>query len=273
MKGLKMFGAAFVTQFDSAEVPEPAQGSFDDVACFAQAAAMQGLGIPVRRQQGADATLKDCVDVCRAAIGGVALKRVGFASGSSSSAIDRRQTVEQCHGLLAVGLIRRSGRDDQRHALGIGNDVPFAALFRAIGRIGAGVAPPKTARIEALSITARDKQSAPFFPSSRSNRRWTSGHTPAFVQSRNRRQQVTPLPQPSSPGSMFQVTPLLRTKTMPVKQARSETCGRPPCGETTRFGNRGSTSVHNSSGTNAGIDSPPCNQRRRNTKHPSWVLK
>jgi hypothetical protein len=268
MKGLKMFRAAFVTQFDAAEVPEPTQRSFDDVSCPAQATAVLAFRIAVGRQKRPDVAFQNLLDDRRTAVGRVSLKDLGFASWSPSSASHGRQLVEQCHGALAIRLICRSGGHDQRHALGIGNYMPFAAFFRPIRSAGAGVAPPKTARIEALSITARDNRIDPRFPKQRSNRRWTWGHTLAWVQSRSRRQQVTPLPQPISKGNMFQVTPLLRMKMMPVRQARFDTWGRPPFGEAARLGKSGSTSFHNLSGTNAVIDSPPCSSRRPNTNNP-----
>ena len=60
-----------------------------------------------------------------------------------------------------------------------------------------------------------------------------------------------PRPAPSSCGSICQGMPLRRTKTMPVRHARSETRGRPPCGRRGRIGKRGSTRSHNRSGSNA----------------------
>jgi hypothetical protein len=62
--------------------------------------------------------------------------------------------------------------------------------------------------------------------------RWRSAcrsffQTPRCCQCRSRRQQVTPEPQPISWGSISQGMPLRKTKTIPVKQARSSTGGRP----------------------------------------------
>jgi hypothetical protein len=47
-----------------------------------------------------------------------------------------------------------------------------------------------------------------------------SAHTPAFCQSRSRRQHVMPLPQPISFGSISQGIQLISTKSMPVSAAR-----------------------------------------------------
>jgi hypothetical protein len=48
---------------------------------------------------------------------------------------------------------------------------------------------------------------------------------PSCCQSRRRRQQVIPDPQPSSFGNICHGIPLRRTKTIPVRQARSEMRG------------------------------------------------
>jgi hypothetical protein len=88
-------------------------------------------------------------------------------------------------------------------------------------------------------------------PSSIDRNRLIRSHTPACCQSRKRRQHVIPDPHPSSSGSICQGIPLRRTKTMPVRHARSETRGRPPCGCRGGIGKRGSTRSHNASGSSA----------------------
>jgi hypothetical protein len=74
-------------------------------------------------------------------------------------------------------------------------------------------------------------------------------HTPTFCQSRSLRQQVTPLPQPISWGSISQGNPLLKTKMMPLSAARSGTRGRPPLGLSGSSGRSGSIISHSSSVT------------------------
>jgi hypothetical protein len=63
-----------------------------------------------------------------------------------------------------------------------------------------------------------------------SKEKWISCQMPASCQSRNRRQQVMPEPQPSSCGSISQGIPLRRTNRIPVKQARSGKRGLPLLG-------------------------------------------
>jgi len=52
---------------------------------------------------------------------------------------------------------------------------------------------------------------------------WICGPMPASAHSRERYQQLTPLPQSHSAGGM----PVCNTYTMPLRQARSETGCRP----------------------------------------------
>ena len=74
--------------------------------------------------------------------------------------------------------------------------------------------------------------------------------TPAFSQSRRRRQQVIPEPQPISWGSISHCKPDLSTNTMPVSAARLGMRGRPPFGLSGSAGKSGSITSHNSSGIN-----------------------
>jgi hypothetical protein len=75
-------------------------------------------------------------------------------------------------------------------------------------------------------------------------------HTPACCQARKRRQQVTPLPQPISRGSISQGMPLLSTQMIPAKAARSGTRGRPPLGLGGAGGHNGALAFHSLSLTN-----------------------
>jgi hypothetical protein len=98
------------------------------------------------------------------------------------------------------------------------------------------------------STTARDQSIRWALCNWRSNSRWSCAQTPAFCQSRNRRQQVMPLPQPSSKGRSRQARPLLSTKRIPVSAARSEIGLRPGCFlRRALFGSKGSTTNHSES--------------------------
>ena len=73
--------------------------------------------------------------------------------------------------------------------------------------------------------------------------------TPAWCQSRRRRQQVIPEPQPICGGSISQGIPVMSTKRMPVSTARSGIGGRPPFGRGLCGGSNGSIAAHSSSET------------------------
>jgi hypothetical protein len=239
-----MFWRSFVTQFDSAKASKPAERSFDDIAGFSQTTAVLVFRVAVRGQERPDATLQDLPDDRRRAISRVPLKYLRLAARSSLSPRHGGKFVQHGNGTLSIWLIGRTRLNDQRHTLSIRDYMPLAAFFRAIGGIGAGVAPPKIARIEALSMMVRESRIAPRFPSRRNSRRCNCGHTLSSVHSWSLRQHVTPLPQPISKGSRFQDKPLLRTKMIPAKQARFETGGRPPLADGVCLGSNGSTSFH-----------------------------
>jgi hypothetical protein len=79
-------------------------------------------------------------------------------------------------------------------------------------------------------------------------------HTPARCQSRKRRQHVMPLPQPNSCGSVSHGMPDFKTKTMPVKAARSAIWrGRPPFGFGGSGGRSGAMISHSVSLINGGL--------------------
>jgi hypothetical protein len=129
--------------------------------------------------------------------------------------------------------------------------MPLAAAFSSVGWVRSGMHPQKTARTDALSITARVQLIRADSPSALSKRRWTCGQIPRSVHSFNRRQHVTPLPQPNSSGTNRHGAPVLSTNTIPIRQFRSGTRGRPPFGFGCSRGSNGWTSFQSSSGTSA----------------------
>ncbi len=98
----------------------------------------------------------------------------------------------------AVMDVRPRQLQGEGDALRIGDDVALRARLAPIGRVRARLRAPLLAAIEALSSEARLK-SMPFWrPSRSSSACCRRSHTPAFCQSRKRRQQVIPEPQPIS---------------------------------------------------------------------------
>jgi hypothetical protein len=76
-----------------------------------------------------------------------------------------------------------------------------------------------------------------------------AGPDAAWCQSRRRRQQVLPLPHPSSARRSDHGQPLRRMKSMPASAFRSGVRGRPPRAWDGGGGSRGATTAHSSSGT------------------------
>jgi hypothetical protein len=158
----------------------------------------------------------------------------------------------------SIAVVDVGSRADYRewNSLPIYDDVALRAWFSFICRIRASAFAPFLARTVAESTAARDQSILPASPSL-SNRTWCSfSHTPASCQSRNLRQQVMPLPQPISGGSIFHWIPDLSTKRIPVSAARSGTRGRPPLALTCWVGSNGSMSCHNASVTTRGFICP-----------------
>jgi hypothetical protein len=162
---------------------------------------------------------------------------------------DRRDGVEHLledRTVVAVGARQAAA---QRQTAAVDHKVALRARFAPIRWIRTGVDAPFLAGMLALSMLARVQSSWSACPR-RSKSTWCNrSQTPASCQSRRRRQQVMPLPQPSSWGSISQGIPDWSTKMIPVKQARSGTRGRPPLGFAGAGGNNGAMLVQRSSGT------------------------
>jgi hypothetical protein len=139
--------------------------------------------------------------------------------------------------------------------------VVFRAVFPAVHGALSRFFPPCIARTEVESITPRDQSilSAPF--NSHSTFCRSRSHTPARCQSRNRRQQDMPEPQPISLGRYSHGTPLLSTNRIPVSAWRSDNGLRPGLHLRRRFGfgSNGSIHRHNcSSRRGFATARPPC---------------
>jgi hypothetical protein len=159
--------------------------------------------------------------------------------------------VEKLREEHRVVAVRARTHRGQRDALPVANNVALRARFALVRRIRSGFSAPFFAGTMVESKQARDQSIRSASPSRSSNARCKSSHTPASCHSRSRRQQVTPLPQPISCGSISHGMPLFSTKTMPVKAARSSVRGLPPSGLGGSFGRSGSMISQSSALTNS----------------------
>lgn len=243
-------GATFIPDAQSPVLEQPRNGAFNDPAVLAQATA---VGRAAPGQQRENPTPTQLPPVRLRIIGPVSLDPIRSPAGSSYFARDRRDRINQREQLRNVVAMGPRDLDGQGNPAGVGDQMVLGAWFRSIGRIRAGLRPPKTARIESESTRAREKSiwSAP--RSSRNKTRWTWLQTPASCQSRSRRQQVMPLPQPISRGRASQGMPVFRTKIIPVNTARLSKGLRPGCRKRLFLtGSSGSICVHNRS-SNIGL--------------------
>ena len=182
----------------------------------------------------------------------VALVRVqlgGTLAGTSSRTLDGRNGVDSLLEHCRLVDVRSGQQDRERDALFVDNKMPLRSLFAAIRWILPGFFAPPGEGTVAASIAAL-VQSMRSAPPRRSRKTWCRrSQTPTACQSRRRRQQVIPEPQPICGGSISQGIPVISTNRMPVRAARSGIGGRPPLGRGSRGGSNGSIADHNSSET------------------------
>jgi hypothetical protein len=249
-----------VTDLQSPRLTDPGQRALHDPANLAQAAAVRR---PLPRQVVFDPSLLETLLIPRRPILPVPVQGLGPPPGATTAPADRRDVIHQVHRFPRFVAVGPGDAQGQRGALAIDQQVPFGPFFPAIRGVFAGQDPPKTARKLWLS-TQQWSQSMPFSCPTRWRRACRSFfQTPRRCQYRNRRQQVTPEPQPISWGSISQGMPLRKTKTIPVRQARSSTGGRPRLpGRALCRGRSGATASQSSSGTNGSAMAAPPYQGR-----------
>jgi hypothetical protein len=193
----------------------------------------------------------------------VPLIRVQFCRALARTTFRPLDRHDGIHGLLqhrSVADIGSCQLDRERDALFIDNKMPLCALFAAICWIFPGFFAPPGEGTDEASIEARLQSIRSARPNRSNKTWWRRSQIPASCQSRRRRQQVIPLPQPISWGSISQGMPLRSTKRMPVKAARSGTRGRPPLGFGISGGNSGAMWLHSLSSTSRRILRPRITQ-------------
>ncbi len=139
--------------------------------------------------------------------------------------------------------------DGQWNAVAVDDQMVLGAGLAPVNWIWAARFAPLFARTLRLSTLARLQLIADTSPNQFKSRSCSCCQTPASCQSRSRRQQVVPLPQPSAVGSSRHGHPVRRTKTIPARAARSGMRGRPPLGFGSSFGRSGSMASQRSSET------------------------
>lgn len=155
--------------------------------------------------------------------------------------------IEQLFENPRVMDVSRSQHHTERNAVAIDKKMMFRARFAFVGWIRSCFVAPFLAATVAESTEARLQSISPALPSFSRNTWCRRFQTPLACHSSRRRQQVIPLPQPISRGSISKGMPLRRMKRIPVSTARSGIRGLPPLGFGFSGGNNGAIASHNSS--------------------------
>jgi len=213
-----------ITDAQPTELVQPTQSPFHDPAIPPQPTAMFGMATSNVR--------------CRAHVlkgrsmrlGIIRAIRIQFFKTipwRANFTLDRGDIIDQGQQFGDIMLVGRGGVADDGNAISVRQQMMFRAGFSTVYRAGTRFFAPPTARIVALSTAQRPKSIWSAFRRWANRIWWILRHTPAACQSRKRRQQVMPEPQPISWGSISQGMPEMRTNRMPVKQARADKGLRP----------------------------------------------
>ena len=146
---------------------------------------------------------------------------------STATAPNGWQRVNQLLENNRIVTIGTSDAEHHRDAPAVRDQKALAAELASVRGIRPGVRAPRGLGTLAPSTLARLKSSAPAPRNSASNSRCNRCHTPAACHSRSLRQQVMPLPNPSSWGKSSHGMPVRSTNKIPLSAARSESRGRP----------------------------------------------
>jgi hypothetical protein len=191
----EQIGSPLVTNVEPAKAEQPGKRALDHAAVVPESL---GGGDPATRDPRRDATSPEGAAQGRGVVRlvgvqfGRTLAQLSWSATGSDDRGNRVDQGEQLGGVMSVG-----GRkpDGEWGAVVIDNQVVLGARLTAIDRVRAGLQAPLLARTLRLSTLALDQSMAASSPSQ------FSSVSCNRCQPRNRRQQVVPLPQPSSLGA------------------------------------------------------------------------
>jgi hypothetical protein len=228
------------------------------------------VGCVTAGDMGGDAQVAELAPVGIEVVAAVGEQLPGPAGGPAAAAADRRDRLDQRDELGDVVTVAAGEGDRQRDTAGVGDQVVLGTGPGPVHRGRPGVAPPLSARTCEASTAHRPRSSLPAARSSASSTSCSAGQTPAAVQSRSRRQHVTPEQPHTLGGSWFQAIPVLSTNTIPASAARSSARLRP--GYRYRrggwAGSSGATRSHSPSGTRSSITAARLSHTGGQAKQP-----
>lgn len=148
----------FVAHAQSPELIQPSEGPFYHPSPSAQPAAVFGVA---HRKKRNDASVTQTLPDCLRVITAVAAHTIRSATRTAPPSLKSWDGVNQRECLLRVVAISPGELNGQRNSVSVANHMALAAQLGPIGRIRARLLPPKTARTELPSTTARDQSICP----------------------------------------------------------------------------------------------------------------
>lgn len=237
--------ASFITDAKTSILMQPRKATLNNPPINPKTTAVVATSFS---QNWLDTPSAKLLAMCFAVVSSVTKHRNRTPKRPANFTCDSRNVVNQRQQLCDIVTVGAGQSHRQRDTVGISHHMVFRALFATIRWVWACFRPPKTARTEAESTTAREKSSWSACRNLLSNTWWILSHTPASCQSRRRRQHVMPEPQPISRGRSSQAIPVLSTNRIPVIAARLERGFRPGYRNLRFFfGSNGSMICHSSS--------------------------
>jgi hypothetical protein len=173
--------ASFVANTESAELVQPADGAFHNPAMLAQAAAVPGVTFGENRL---NAAFSEASSMRFGIVRAVALHAVWFAPRATRLTAHGGNRFHQGFELRDVVRVGAGQRGGEWNAVGVGDQMMFAASFAAIRGVSARFFPPCTARTEDESTIARDQSINSASCRCASNAACKFFHTPRFCQAR-----------------------------------------------------------------------------------------
>ncbi len=201
-------GAYLVADPQSFELVQPGEGSLHHPAGLAQPGAVRDASAG---DLGCDAAGPEDAAVLVEVVAAVGEQSARPVPGSSAEPADVEDRIKQGRQLGDVVPVSAGQGDGEGCAVPVDDQVVLAARPGAVDRRRSGVSPPFSALTWEASIAASFMSSRPALRSSARRTACRRGQTPASVQSRSRRQAVTPLHPVRSAGTSLQLTFLRST--------------------------------------------------------------
>ena len=148
----------FVANAQPPELIQPSEGPFHDPSPSAQPTAMFGVALRKKRD---DAPLTQTLADWLSVITTIAQYAVRMMPWASPFSLQAWNGVKKCEGLLRIIAIGSGQFNGERNPATVADQMTLAAQLGPVGWIRTRLRPPKTARTELPSTTARDQSIRP----------------------------------------------------------------------------------------------------------------